>query len=144
MIRTGNSVADTLVNLKRSVAEKHHIAFMVHGTLPQKLVVENMDLSNILGNLLDNALEASLKEQDGYIELTMKQEKNFLIINVRNKCIDALEKEIDKSTKENPAFHGIGLKSVKRAIKKYDGQINIEQTPQEFIVNIMIQNTQEN
>lgn len=144
MIRTGNSVADTLVNLKRSVAEKHHIAFMVHGTLPQKLVVENMDLSNILGNLLDNALEASLKEQDGYIELAMKQEKNFLIINVRNKCTDALEKEIDKSTKENPAFHGIGLKSVKRAVKKYDGQINIEQTPQEFIVNIMIQNTQEN
>lgn len=144
MIRTGNSVADTLVNLKRSVAETHHIAFMVHGTLPQKLVVENMDLSNILGNLLDNALEASLKEQDGYIELTMKQEKNFLIINVRNKCTDALEKEIDKSTKENPAFHGIGLKSVKRAVKKYDGQINIEQTTQEFIVNIMIQNTQEN
>ena len=144
MIRTGNFVVDTLVNLKRSVAEKHHIAFMVHGTLPQKLVVENMDLSNIFGNLLDNALEASLKEQDGYIELTMKQEKNFLIINVRNKCTGAVEKEIDKSSKENPAFHGIGLKSVKRAVKKYDGQINIEQTPQEFIVNIMIQNTQEN
>ncbi len=144
MIRTGNSVVDTLVNLKRSLAEKHHIAFMVHGTLPEKLVVENMDLANILGNLLDNAIEASMKEQEGYIDLTIKQEKNFLIINLHNKCTRILDKEIDKSSKKNPEFHGIGLKSVKRAVKKYDGQINIENTPQEFIVNILIQNTQEN
>ncbi|MBQ8519625.1 MAG: GHKL domain-containing protein [Agathobacter sp.] len=144
MIRTGNSVVDTLVNLKRSLAEKHQIAFMVHGTLPEKLVVENMDLANILGNLLDNAIEASIKEQEGYIDLTIKQEKNFLILNMRNKCTGAYEKEIDKSSKENPEFHGIGLKSVKRAVKKYDGQLNVEQTAQEFIVTIMIQNKQEN
>ena len=144
MIRTGNSVVDTLINLKRSLAEKHHIVFMVHGTLPEKLVVENMDLSSILGNLLDNAIEASMKEVEGYIDLTIKQEKNFLILTIRNKCTDALEKEIDKSSKEHSEFHGIGLKSVKRTIKKYDGQINIEQTPQEFIVTIMIQNKQEN
>ena len=144
LVRTGNSVVDTLVNLKRSLAEKHHIAFMVHGTVPAKLVIENMDLANILGNLLDNAIEASMGESDGYIDLTMKQEKNFLIINVHNKCTRAVEKEINKSSKEKPELHGIGLKSVKRAVKKYDGQINIEQTPQEFIVNIMIQNTQEN
>lgn len=144
LIRTGNSVVDTLVNLKRSLAEKYHIAFMVHGTLPAKIVIENMDFANILGNLLDNAIEASMKECDGYIDLTIKQEKNFLIIIVRNKCTRAIEKEIEKSSKEKPELHGIGLKSVKRAVKKYDGQINIEQTPQEFIVNIMIQNTQEN
>lgn len=144
LVRTGNSVVDTLVNLKRSLAEKHDIAFMVHGTLPAKLVIENMDLANILGNLLDNAIEASMGESDGYIDLTMKQEKNFLIINVHNKCTRAVEKEINKSSKEKPELHGIGLKSVKRAVKKYDGQINIEQTPQEFIANIMIQNTQEN
>ena len=142
MIRTGNSVVDTLVNLKRSLAEKHHIAFMVHGTLPEKMVVDDMDLANILGNLLDNAIEASMKEEEAYIDLAIKQEKNFFLLSIRNKCTDALEKEIDKSSKENPEFHGIGLKSVKRTIKKYDGQINIEQTPQEFIVNVMIQNTQ--
>lgn len=142
MIRTGNSVVDTLVNLKRSLAEKHHIAFIVHGTLPEKMVVEDMDLANILGNLLDNAIEASEKEKEAYIDLTIKQEKNFFLLNMRNKCTDALEKQIDKSSKENPEFHGIGLKSVKRTVKKYDGQINIEQTAQEFIVNVMIQNTQ--
>ena len=93
---------------------------------------------------LDNALEASIKEVEGYIDLTIKQEKNFLIFTIRNKCTDALEKEIDKSSKEHSEFHGIGLKSVKRTVKKYDGQINIEQTPQEFIVTIMIQNKQDN
>lgn len=144
MIRTGNSVVDTLVNLKRSLAEKYHIAFIVHGTLPEKLVVENMDLANILGNLLDNAIEASMKEQDGYIDLTLKQEKSFLLLTIRNKCTDASAKEIDKSSKENPEFHGIGLKSVKRAVKKYDGQINVEQNEHEFVVTIMIQNKQEN
>ncbi len=144
MFRTGNSVVDTLVNLKRALAERHQIVFLVHGTLPSKMVIEDMDLVNILGNLLDNAIEASIKEQDAYIDLAIKQEKNFFLLSVRNKCTNAREKEIDKSTKEHPEFHGIGLKSVKRAVKKYDGQIHVEQTTQEFIVNIMIQNIQEN
>lgn len=144
MIRTGNSVVDTLVNLKRALAERHRTAFLVHGTLPMKMVVEDMDLANILGNLLDNAIEASIKENDAYIDLSIKQEKNFFLLSVRNKCTNACEKEIHTSTKAHPEFHGIGLKSVKRAVKKYDGQMHVEQTSQEFIVNIMIQNTQEN
>ena len=144
LVRTGNSVVDTLVNLKRALAEKQKITFLVHGILPPQLVVEDMDLASILGNLLDNAIEASMKEQEAYIDLTIKQEKNFFLIHIRNKCSNAHEKRIDKSSKEHPEFHGIGLKSVKRAMKKYDGQMHVEQTTEEFIVNIMIQNTQEN
>lgn len=144
MIRTGNSVVDTLVNLKRALAEHHGIAFLVHGILPEQMVVEDMDLANILGNLLDNAIEACIKEQDAYIDITIKQEKNFFLLSVRNKCANAFKKEIQTSSKEHPEFHGIGLKSVKRAVKKYDGQMQVEQTPQEFVVNIMIQNIQEN
>lgn len=140
MIRTGNSVVDTLVNIKHSLAEKYHIAFVVHGALPSKLVVADMDLANILGNLLDNAIEASQKEIEPYIELIMKQEKNFFILNIRNKCTESSKKELGKTSKENPEFHGIGLKSVTRIVKKYDGEMHIEQNHQEYIVNIMIQN----
>ena len=142
LIRTGNSVADTIVNLKHSLAEKHRITFLVHGTLPTKLVLTDMDLANILGNLLDNAIEASQKEQEPYIALTFRQEKNFLLINICNKCTDMQRQELGKSSKEHPEFHGIGLKSVMRTVKKYDGEMTIEQTELEYIVNIMVLNLQ--
>lgn len=138
--KTGNSVIDTIVNTKQSIAEKKNILFIVNVDIPADIVISDMDMANILGNLIDNAIEASDKEEKPYIDITIKQEKSFLIINIKNKCTNIIELDDIKTKKLNPEFHGIGLKSVRSIVKKYDGQILLNIKNKEFIANIIIQN----
>lgn len=137
--KTGNSVIDAIINAKQNIAEKKGIVFVVNAVIPKKTVVSDIDMANILGNLIDNAIEAEQKEREPYIEITIKLEKSFLIINIRNKCTYMSEVDINTSKKETE-FHGIGLRSVKKTVRKYDGEIRFSVSDNEFIVNILIQN----
>lgn len=137
--KTGNSVADAIINTKQNIAKKKGIVFVVNAIIPDKIVVSDIDMANILGNLIDNAIEAEEKENDPYIDITIKLEKCFLIINIRNKCTYLSEVDINTSKKESE-FHGIGLRSVKKCVRNYDGEISFSVNNNEFIVNILIQN----
>ena len=138
--KTGNSVVDAIIYTKQSIAEKQNITFVVNAKLPAEIIVSDMDMANILGNLIDNAIEAEQKEEEPYIEISIKQEKAFLIISIRNKCTKMEKLDISKTSKRDSQFHGIGLKSVKKLVKKYDGEISLDLRNQEFVVNIFIQN----
>lgn len=139
-IKTGNSVIDTIINTKQNVAEKKHVPFIVNVKLPSNIILSDIDMANILGNLIDNAIEAADGEKEPYVEITIKQEKSFLIINIKNKCTKLTNTDKMKTSKIDSEFHGIGLRSVKRTIKKYDGQIAMYVTDEEFNTNILIQN----
>ena len=114
---------------------------MVNVKLPPSIVLSNIDVANILGNLIDNAIEAAREETEPYIEINMKQEKSFLIINIKNKCTKLIGTDEIKTSKRDSEFHGIGLRSVRKTVKKYNGQIVLDVKKQEFIANILIQNT---
>lgn len=140
--KTGNSVIDAIINSKQNVAEKKNIVFVVNAKIPENTIISDIDLANILGNLIDNAIEAEEQEQQPYIEVTVKQEKSFLIINTKNKYTKNLQEDLS-TTKRQTAFHGIGLRSVKQIVNKHDGEIQIDVTGGEFVVNIMIKNNVE-
>lgn len=139
-IKTGNSVVDTIINTKQNIAEKQNIVFGVNVKLPSSIVLSDIDIANILGNLIDNAIEAAREEIDPYVEITIKQEKSFLIINIKNKCTQLIGIDEIKTSKNDSEFHGIGLRSVRRTVKKYDGQIAMYIKNKEFNTNILIQN----
>ena len=139
-IKTGNSVVDAIINTKQNIAEKQNIVFVVNIELPPRNIVSNIDMANILGNLIDNAIEAARVETESFVEITIKQEKSFLIINIKNKCTKLIEIEEIKTSKRDPEFHGIGLRSVRRTVKKYDGQMAMYIKNEEFNTNILIQN----
>ncbi|MBQ4522023.1 MAG: GHKL domain-containing protein [Lachnospiraceae bacterium] len=141
-VKTGNTVADAIINTKRNTAEKMGILFVVNASIPNKIAVSGLDLANILGNLIDNAIEAEQKEEEPYIEITIKQEKMFLIINVRNTCTFPTAPNL-RTTKEQEEFHGIGLQSVRQTVEKYEGEITISTENNQFIVTILIQNKYE-
>lgn len=140
-IKTGNSVIDAIINTKQNIADKRDILFIANIDIPSSIVINDLDIANILGNLIDNALEASYNEVKPYIEITVKQEKSFLIINIKNKCTNIIDLDDLKTNKFVPEFHGIGIKSVRSIVKKYDGQIMFNIKNEEFIANIVIQNT---
>ncbi len=105
--------------------------------------IEPYDLVAILGNLLDNALEASEQSQDKTVSIETDYRNNFSVIIVSNSCDKNplfSNSELPVTTKSNKRLHGFGLKSVRKTIKKYNGDIAFEYISKErvFIVTIMI------
>ena len=138
-IRTGCSVVDTIVNTKQGLAEKKGITFVVNASIPEKHNIRELDMANILGNLLDNAIEASEGEAEPYIDLTLRQEKTFILIKVINKYSRDLSKKLE-TTKNQKLFHGIGIGSVKSVLKEYEGEFSIEKSGDEVVAKAMIPN----
>ena len=100
------------------------------------------DISLILGNLLENAIEGAEKaEKRKYIKLRIKYDKKNLLIAVENSYGGKLKKikgEL-RTTKEDTANHGIGLASVRRAARKYQGTVFIDDTiPECFLVRVVL------
>lgn len=123
--KTGNSVVDAIINTKYNIALTKNIDFIVNAVIPSDCLVSNIDFAAIIGNLVDNAIEASEKEDNPFVIVNIKMNKNFLVIDIANRYSGVLIS--DSTTKENKFEHGIGLKSVKNAVKKYDGVFDLKQ-----------------
>lgn len=129
-VRTGDKVIDYLINSKIALAEQNKIRTKVNIEYPHNTNIRNADLTAILGNLLDNALEASEKAPDPlrFLSLTIRRINDMLIIKVENGCNDAPTQENGHllTSKADKTFHGWGLKSVESAADRYEGSVNTE------------------
>ena len=104
--------------------------------------LEELDMISIVGNLLDNALEAAEKTKDGrYVEcrMYMGNEEHFLVMEFCNGYVVPLLKDKDRyiSTKRDADSHGIGLHTVGKLVKKYAGIMRVEVGEQEFSVKLI-------
>lgn len=134
--KTGNDTVDTLLNIKQKIAESNGIIFIINAEIPENCKISSADFASLLGNLLDNAIEASEKEEEPFIEVKIKTVKSFMVINVLNKytrCDTSLQ-----TSKAEKHFHGIGIHSIKQTVKKYGGEFKVEITDNTFNVKIMI------
>lgn len=140
---SGNIVIDSLIGYWCIVAREQGIDFSVNLTIPMKMPFRGADICLILGNLLENAVEAAQKvEEEKYIRLRMKYDKNNLLIYVENNykgtLIKTREKRL-KSTKPNAGNHGVGLPSVYRTVAKYHGLVVIEDSePNRFLIKVVL------
>lgn len=140
---TGNFVIDALINYKYSFAKSNNISFCVKLEVPTSLPFEDADLCIILGNALDNAMEAGLRGNvpTPYVDLKMKYDRGNLIMIVEN----AFDGKIRKNQygkmltrKQKLEEHGIGMDSIKRAAEKYNGFLNIENNNEKFCLTILL------
>lgn len=142
VVTTGNIVIDSLIEYWKRVAEKEEIEFQAELSIPMEMPFKGADISLILGNLLENAIEGAEKaEKRKYIKLRIKYDKKNLLIAVENSYGGKLKKikgEL-RTTKEDTANHGIGLASVRRAARKYQGTVFIDDTiPECFLVRVVL------
>lgn len=140
---SGNVVIDSLIGYWYVVAKKVGIDFSVNIHIPMKMPFKGADLCLILGNLLENAVEAARKgEEEKYIKVHMKYDKNNLLLFVMNNYKTQLIKTKDKrlkSTKTDSGNHGVGLPSVYRAAAKYHGTVIIEDSiPGRFLIRVIL------
>lgn len=124
LINTHNTALDALLNQKALLAKnrKIDIQFLVNDL--STLEISIVDLTVVISNTLDNAIEAceKLPEKERQIQIKVLLEDNAVFFSVRNRSlpISVTPGQIPPSTKENPALHGYGLENVRSVLQKYD------------------------
>lgn len=124
---TGNESIDSLLNYKLQKAQSQLKTVASKITIPEKLDLHSFDLNVVLGNLLDNAIEASAKTEEKILKLDLRCNKGILFLNIGNSCIGVANgrKHTMLTTKANQQDHGIGLANVRRIVEKYHGDMDI-------------------
>jgi signal transduction histidine kinase len=135
--KTGNDTVDAVLYIKQTLANENGITFLINAVIPQKCPVTDAHLCAILGNLTDNAINASKNEPEPHIEVSIRQIKNYLIIKVLNR-FTAPDEKIFKP-KKGQSFYGIGLKSVRHTVQSYNGEFTAKVENNMFSAKIMIQ-----
>lgn len=151
--RTGNAVIDTLLNMKY-----HEISHMLPDLeldadrllFPEPLYIQSYDMGVILGNALDNALEACrrLHEKEGearlFIRLSSFRRGNMFFLEVENsfdgKLIRRAQAEFPETGKADREAHGVGLMNIRNAVQKYHGAVDWSVKDKVFMLSVMMQN----
>lgn len=145
---SGNTIIDGLVNYKLQSVASENIKVETEIVVPEQLNIDIADFITLLGNLLDNALEA-LKKVDREqriltIKIVFSQER--LIGRITNTYCGEIHQKDDKilTSKKEKQKHGYGLSNVEKIIKKYNGYMEIDHANGEFRVDFIIYLPQKN
>jgi len=143
IVKTGNDVFDTILTEKSLYCKKHEINVSCVADGSQMDFIEAIDLYAILGNAMDNAIEAVQKfsePEKRQIDVIIHRQQNFLMMNFINPMPGEIEYEGDfpVTTKGDRQYHGFGLRSIRHFVKKYDGFMNITVEDGCFSLKIMM------
>ncbi len=125
---TGDETVDYLINSKAAMAAAGQISMQVQVEFPRRTNIRSADLCAVIGNLLDNALEAAgriSEPEQRFIRLVIRRINQMLVIKVENSFAGRPKEEDGrlKTTKTEQGLHGWGLKSAQTAAEKYDGMV---------------------
>lgn len=140
-VHTGNRTLDTILTEKHEVCilKKIEFSYSTDGACID--FFQTIDLYTMLGNALDNAIEAEEREEGAmrYIYVGIKGERDMVVINIENFCSQplVLEKGMPVTSKSNAENHGYGLKSIQQIAKKYAGQCTWILKDDRFVLNLL-------
>lgn len=140
LIESGNVNLDAILNSKISMILKDGIEVEYKATCPEKLSVSDIDLCALIGNLIDNAVEAceAMEEGKPYIRLYIGIMKKQLYISVTNSTKEKVRKLDQEYISKKRGNHGHGLKRINLVVEKYGGYINRQNEPGVFVTEIML------
>lgn len=138
---TGNPVTDVVISRKMRKAGQDKIPFTCNFIFPSGLNIGAFDLSILLNNGLDNALEASKNEENPYIQLDSYVRERMFFIEIRNGFTGCLPEDGKglKTSKGDETSHGIGIKNMQNCAEKYFGALQWKSSEGEFLLTIMLQ-----
>ena len=139
---TGNPITDVVVNRQLGAAEAAGIRVECIFFFPKSGKVEAFDLSVILNNALENAVEACSRQADAPLEisLTSRQQGSLFLISVRNTCkAEPVWKDgLPVSTKQDNGIHGQGIRNIKKIAGKYEGTVKIDAEDGVFVLEVLL------
>lgn len=140
--RTGNIVLDSILNTENKKAAALGIKYDVKLNVSEDINISSIDLSRILYNAIDNAIEACEKINDKYILVSITSDEIMLKIIIENTSpyVDINDNKI-KTTKSDYIRHGYGIRSIKDALKNNDGLLSLSYKDGIFVCRIIMKNT---
>ncbi len=144
VIKTGNVMIDAILNSKISLAKARHIAVDAKAIVPKelKVSVSEVELSLIIGNLMDNAMEACIgieEEQQRFIRIYIDILKGQLYLYIMNSSVGRRKRKGKgyESTKDG-IYHGFGLMRIDKVVEKYHGYLKRQDEENVFATEIML------
>lgn len=134
-------VVNLVVSYYASLAENRGISFSAHIQIPEQLDIETADLSVLLGNLLENAVDAAASVSSGQKQLLLNivSQRRMLVITVDNSFCGSLRQTQEGSYLSTKSGHeGIGLKSVRDIAEKYNGGAEFHHRDESFHASVML------
>ena len=126
IIQTGNTMVDAIVNTKLTTAKHQGIELFATAIAPKELQIAHVDLAIILGNLLNNAIEATMKEnkesEDNFIRLYLAPMKSTLYISITNTMVENPKPAFLSLKRINK--RGYGLSRIDQIVEKNQGIVN--------------------
>nr|WP_276515562.1 GHKL domain-containing protein [Tissierella carlieri] len=142
VLKTGNLMVDAILNSKLSMAISQGININAKATVPKNLQVADVDLCVIIGNLMDNAMEAAIKlenPEDRFIRVYIREMKGQLYISITNSVGGEVKKvNLEYISTKLGLNHGFGLKRIDSIVNKYNGFINRQNEEGVFATEIIL------
>ncbi len=141
VVKTGNAMADAILNSKISLAKSKEIEVKVDAHIPVKLKMSELDLCVIIGNLFDNAIEASipLPKEQRMIRVYMDMKNTQLYISFTNFTASKKMKKVgNKFFTTKGEGHGFGLVRIDNIVERLDGYLSRNSEDGAFTTEILI------
>ncbi|MEY8517039.1 ATP-binding protein [Lachnospiraceae bacterium 29-84] len=141
-ITSGNPVTDVVLQEWKQEAEKRNIPFHTTFYFPEGCGINAFDVSVILHNALQNAVENTVRRKEAYISIRSYRKSNAYMIEIRNYFTGSLQWDPESgllcTSKKAQDRHGYGLANIRKVAQKYSGDIEVSQGDKEFCLCVMM------
>ena len=143
IVKTGNELFDTILTEKSLYCRARQIQVSCVADGSQMDFIDTIDLYALLGNAMDNAIEAVEQFKDlqkRQIDVMIYRQQHFLVIHVMNPLPGDLiyEAGLPVTTKTDKDYHGFGMRSMDRIVKKYEGFLRVTEEDGCFSLKMLI------
>lgn len=139
-VKSGNQMIDAILNSKLTLAAAREIRVNCKTEVPETVSVEDIDLCVILGNLLDNALEACevIPPESRFLRVYIAAAGSQLYLSIQNSAREDLSEGQRRYITNKRGNHGYGMKRVQAMVDKYDGFLNLANEPGVFAAEVRL------
>lgn len=141
VIKTGNVMVDAILNSKLALLREREIKVDVTAVVPREIAIAGIDLSVLIGNLLDNAMEACVQiasREERFVRIYIDILKNQLYISVTNSMQGRAFRKGAHYRSIKRGLHGFGLLRIDGIVAKYHGYLNRQSENGVFATEVML------